>query len=312
MTMPFYERVVNQCSISLHFDDPACATMYSISNALDVIKQKTEADGIFKLYNNGTVLMKVSEVKMTDTYACLLISKIDKEVADVVYSDIETLERREIKKEDNEGNTICCHVLISLSPTSSVNLTYKCVIEKMFGIGLLSDVGRFLKYIFKEYTYVNNNGKAISPKLSLTGRECNSIRDTLSNTVLSRVKFSTKKEYRQGIDETNYFAIDEKSIMIKDKPTGQNAVNFLKEILTLHRPLYSYASITVIDDGQQKTNEVELDESKTPETQTKREIDDILGQAFFKPEKISGFENKLEIAYETIREDLLEKMLHLL
>lgn len=312
MTMPLYERIVNQCSISLHFENPECRNLYSCREALDKIKEVTERDGITKLYNNETVLMKVSEVFIADTYACLLISKIDKEVADVVYSDIETLERREIPKGENEGNTICCHVLISLSPTSPINLTFKCAVERMYGVGLLSDVGRFLKYIFKEYTYVNFGGKAISPKLNLTGRECNSIRETLSSSMLSRIKFSSKKEYKQGIDEANYISVDEKSIVIKDKPTGESAINFLTNILTLHKPEYSYASITVIDDGQQKTNEIELDRDAAQDVPEKKEIDDILGQAFFKPEKVSDFDEKLDVAYANIREDLMTKMVSLL
>lgn len=311
MTMPLYERVVNLCSINLQFEDQKCAEQYSIKKAIENIKQKADTQGIQKVYDKETVLMKLSEVQINDTYACFLISKIDKEVADVVYSDIETLQRREIKKKDNEGNTICCHVLISLTPTSPVNLTYSCVVERMFGIGLISDVGRFLKYIFKEYG-IKKNGKSFFPKLLLIGRECSSIKDTLSKAILSRVKFSTKKEYAQGIDQLNYCAIDEKSIILKAKTTGKQAIDFLTNVLTLHKSSYSYVSITVIDDGQQKTNEVELDEENDTEVTEKRDINDILGQAFFKPEKLSGFETKLEVAYEAIRKDLLEKMSHFL
>ena len=312
MTMPLFHRIVNQCSLNISFNEDAYSSTFSMKDAILKIKQLTDSKEITKLYDKGSVLLKISEVQVFDGYACLLISKIDKETADVVYSNIETLKRREIKKAENEGNTVCCHILISLNAASSVSLNYNCVVERVYGIGLISDIKSFLQYVFREYVSFNINNKNIAPKLELMGRECKTVRETLSNCILSKVKFSKRREFIQGIDQPNYVAVEEKSILITSRPTGSDAINLLSNLLTLHRANYTSACITIIDGKQQKTNELTLDSDEIINGNNKRDIDDILGEAFFKPEKVTGFDEKLEVAYASIRQDLVQKMFNLL
>ena len=305
MTMLTDERIVNQCSLDLDFGSEVSED-FSLSNTLKKVKELIEKEEISKLFNHESVKIKLSEISIHENYACLLLSKVDKDVANIVYSDIVTFERREIHKKENEGNTLCCHVVISLNPTDKN--TYNCVIEQVLGIGLISDVSRFLQYIFKEYGLIFVGDKAIAPKCKLKGRECKSITDVLQNNILSKIKLSSKREYSQGVDYPDYVSVEEKKITIHGKVSGRSALNIFRDLITLNLPRYTSVSLTVSDGKKQKTNHIPLQTTNNKGDCVRREIDDILGDAFFQPERVTGLKG-LETAHKNIREDLVSKML---
>ena len=308
MTMPRDERIVNQCSLELDFG-AELSEDFSLINTLKKVQEIIEKDEISKLFNHESVKIKLSAITIYENYACLLLSKVDTDVANIVYSDIVTSERREIYKKENEGNTMCCHIVISLN-TISKN-TYNCVIEQVLGIGLISDISRFLQFIFKEYGRIFVGEKTIAPKCRLKGRECKSITDVLKNNILSKIRLSSKKEYSQGIDCPDYVSVEEKKITIHGKISGRSALNMFRDIITYNLPRYTSVSLTISDGKKQKTNLIPLQTANSNGDYVKRGIDDILGDAFFQPERITGLKD-LETAYKNIREDLVSKMLPLL
>ena len=249
--------------------------------------------------------MKIQDIKnLQGGYLCLLVSAGDKNAPDPKFVNFNDGSIRSFRKNDDEGAFVTSHILIKSGQNAGGG--HLMLIEKVPGINS-SQINRYLRFLFRDYSNLktfddNGNNKEYRPLFEIVGYQSDTLRDAIVKNTLQDIEFVKFEEQNDGIDEYGYVQqkISRAKFVIQRGIETNTADPFFQKMMNSYR-LGNYKEMYV----RIKTRNKQF---KTIEVDTERE--DILEQYFIYNEIVRDFSEPLEIACETIRPDMVQKMLN--
>lgn len=188
-------------------------------------------DRFLKQYQAGKAVVYVADKALNNvgrnTFLTILIAISDKRRPDHVLTNPIAEQRRQIEKNDGEGNEHSCHVVINLTPTMEGGHCYKAAFEQ---VPLFSSqyVNRFIRHVFKQVTMtrprtvpnpagVRENGEfepvPVALKTEFRAVPSEELLNDLKNGVISQIELSREEAGLQKFDEGAY-TVDKRSTLL--------------------------------------------------------------------------------------------------
>lgn len=196
-------------------------------------------DKFLRSYQGGNVFVYLADKEIHqvggDLFLTLLLAISDKRRPNNVLSNPEADHRREIEKDEGEGNDHSCHIVISLTPTLQGGHCYRAAFEQ---VPLFSPqyVHRFVRHIFKEVTMkhprtvphgagVRQGGEfeevPVSLKTEFRAVPSSELLRDLQQGVLSGIELSREEQGRPRFDE-KAFTVDKRSTLMLEPTDRRN------------------------------------------------------------------------------------------
>ena len=230
---------------------------------LTALRAKYKKGELFQTSEDKSCCIRVADLRVDvkNNLAAFLFQYADKNVANPVFSDLETGQLRQESKLNGEGIAISSHALMSLVPASHNSNEYRFLLEDVPGIGK-TKIERFLKHFLKALLTTTfkepGTGKILQtyPSASLEAFASKTLRDDLEKGSLSFVELSRNITVSDldELPETSKI-VNTIRVKAKDKPQGQQAIGFINKIKNYGK-IHRYDDVKVIfkkPDGKQKT-----------------------------------------------------------
>lgn len=286
---------------------PDDAPQIQLRDVIDVLIPRFRGGECVKLINRETAALRIQDMILDEQreYVAMLINYSDSEATDPVFGDLETGVLRLEPKLEGEGVTTSAHLIVSLRPTRTGS--FQAVLEDVPGIGrtklvpfLTSEFRAIGDFRFRD---VNGREKRCRPVPRLLGHQSQTLREDLGRGVLSAIELESRRAPAE-MDELPDVEVTHRRISFKPtRPSaGETALGIVNRIARVGRER-GYEEIRV------KFNRNEGKQRTVPAGTLREDVGDVL---YARLERISGFEEPLEQAYEAARPDVLERMLTLL
>jgi hypothetical protein len=246
------ERDVFQMELSLSFR----SRKRDVKNeALSVPNfQKIANDIVFtdfskdiRIYQAGTVRLYLKDKKIVDfggkSFLVMLLAISDKRRPNHVLSDPTSASRREISKEDHEGNDNSCHIVVSLESTLQGGRCYRAAFESVPLFSMLY-IQRLIRYLLRrvsiERNYTAANPAGVKEKgefeqvpVCVVGElkavPSDELLKDMQKGVLGEIELSREEDGTRGFDENSY-TVDKRTTMLL-KPVNKNALASVMDIV---------------------------------------------------------------------------------
>jgi DNA-binding Lrp family transcriptional regulator len=300
--------VVGNLAIRNRKNAPHYAPQFELADLCNAINGRIAAQEMHRSYGNDSRLMWCEKIVEEDNFIRLILEVGDKNVTGVSFLHFETLETRDIEKEENEGGHYAAHILIGKTPDQFGR--HLILIEKVPGIHI-SSVKDHFAWACHDPAYEkavqddDGNPKNFRAIFEIDGHQSKTIREALQTGVLQDVEFVSHEEnHADGLDEEPIIqeVVHEARWEVKRRVTEDQARGIFERFGAFLENFHGGADNTHIfvrikaDNGQIKRAEVE------------HNADEILEQAFVQNEVVSDFAVPLPHRYEDFRDDLLIKM----
>lgn len=313
MALPSNYRwiVVGKLAIRNRANAPQYAPNFELADLIGALSDRIARQDVRRSYSNNSRLMWCADLDEDDDFYRLILQVGDKNVSGVSFLHFQTLETRDIDKEEDEGGHFSAHIMIGKTPDRFGR--YLILIEKVPGI-YLSSVKDHLTWIcnnpmyFKEAQDDQGNPKGFRPVFQIDGHQSKTIREALRTGVLQDIEFIGHDEnHGDGLDEDPIVqeVVHEARWEVKRRVTEEQARTIFGRIdgfLDRFREVADDTQIFVrikAANGQIKRTEIEQDG------------DEILEQAFVQNEIVNDFDQPLTQRYEAFRQDMIQKMIEI-
>lgn len=314
MSLPLNYRwiVVGNLAIRNRANSPHYAPDFVIADLIAALGDRVARNDTRRPYSKNSRLMWCADLDETDHYYQLILQAGDKNVSGVSFLHFETLETRDIEKDDNEGGHYAAHILIKKAPDHHGR--HLILIEKVPGI-YLSSVKDHLTWVCRDALYEkealddDGNAKRFRPVFEIDGHQSKTIREALRNGVLQDIEFITHRQnHEDGLDEDPMIEeiVHEAKWEIKKRVTDEQA-----------RTIFGRIGGFIADrfrgdaDDTQIFVRIKAANGQIKQTEVRHNGEEILEQAFVQNEIVNDFDPPLTQRYEAFRQDMIQKMVEI-
>jgi len=299
---------VGQLAVRNRANAPDYAPDFEISDLIAALKDRISRREFHRPYARGARLMWCASVAEDDDYFRLILQVADKNVSGTSFVHFETMETRDIEKDEDEGGHYSAHMLIG--KTADQLGRHLILIEKVPGI-FLSSVKAHFAWVCKQGRYANEaedgdgNLKRFHAVFDIVGHQSRTIREALRTGTLQDIEFVSNEEFHDdGLDEDPIVkeVIHEASWKVKKRVTEDQARNVFDRV-TEFLPTFRGGA-----DDTQIFVRIKADNGQIRRTEVHHDGDEILEQAFVQNEMVSDFDPPLTQRYENFRSDMIRKM----
>ncbi|MDF2603064.1 MAG: hypothetical protein K0R56_426 [Sphingomonas sp.] len=283
---------------------------------LVVLWKKAQEDPDFapKEFEKGavTALIKDCEIDEPNEIATLLIEVSDKNAPNTTYLDHAKRTARHIKKEEPEGSGFSAHVVMSLRSRSDQVNTYLTLVEAIPVVSV-SRIQATLNKIIRElcegpknspFTYVRPGGtkKLVGyvPHILLAGYPSDRFLQDIEEGTINGLKLVAPTAH-ESLGAGQYLKMNELAVSVsvsRDIPKGERWETILTGAAA-KKSEFPTARIYVQPEAGGKSFHVDVDV----------ETGNIIGQAYVKSRRLSGFDQLLETsAVEQIVPHFMQRM----
>ena len=284
------------------------APEFVIDDLIGALKERISGKSIYRLYSSNSRLMWCADIDEDNDYHRLILQVGDKNVSDVSYLHFETLDTRDIEKEENEGGHFAAHVLIR-KKTDHLG-RHLMLIEKVPGI-YLSSLKNHLTWVCKgtrcekEAQDDDGNSKRFLPVIEIVGHQSRTIREALQTGTLQDIEFISHQEsHKDGLDEDPIVEefVYEARWAVNRRVTEDQARNTFRRIGEYFQKIRGDADYTQI------FVRIKAENGQVSRTKVRPNADEILEQAFVQHEIVNEFELPLPSRYKKFHEEMIQKM----
>ena len=253
-----------------------------------------------------------------ETALIILINKSDKSVADPIFFDVSSRERREVTKTLTEGQDYSSHILIKFDDKNKFEATM--LLEYCPGFGGATMIKYTLNQLMKkakshspsEFTKnhpdgsLEENGEirkySVNYSFILDGHPSDSFIQDLEEGELKGLDLITKENISPGFDEDSYLQEDRVTLLVKPKKDAsrkKKLYDIIKDYLRKRQDKYEYAKIRFTGpDGIHRTVNLQREDDKS--------------SIYIKKSIIDEFSEDLKSSYEKVQQEIADKMEKLL
>lgn len=287
----------------------------SMKNVANYLKASFDSgDAIYKR-SSGNQIWYVSDCQITNDYACFLVNLSDKLAPDPSFSNPLIKHRRDVPKNDGEGDDKSAHFVIWFNQISGKPQMYPALLEFCIGVST-PKVAQLFNRLLKVYASANrdqfeknnpdsSNNKILAwPFIELHGHMCDSLKDEIDAGVLKDIEMYTETKAATVWDSSAYTVIDYESIKVKPQPHKilGGSYNPLKKVLGEgSKKKFEKARVKFVNPE---------DISRTVNVYTDN-MSVVSDYKFIKKSKIDGFASPLKASYAKINGPILKEMLKL-
>lgn len=310
MALPLDYRwiAVGKLSMRNRSNAPHYAPNFDLTDLINATSGRIAQGNIHRAYARNNRLMWCSHLEDDGDYYRLLLQVGDKNVSGFTFLDFQTLDSRDIDKEESEGSHYAAHILIRKTPDQ--HNRYLIMIEKVPGV-YLSAVKDHLTWIcndqqyYKEVEDDEGNLKGFRPIFNIEGHQSRTIREALRTGALQDVEFiSYEENHPDGLDEEGIIqeVIHEARWEVKRRVTEDQARNIFGSIRDFAQGFRRG------DDDTQVFVRIKAENGQIKRTEVQHNGDEILEQAFVQNELVNDFDPPLSQRYDNFRGDMIMKM----
>lgn len=311
MALPSNYRwiVVGKLAIRNRANAPHYAPNFVIGDLIAALNDRIVREDVHRPYSKNSRLMWCADLAEDDHYHRLILQVGDKNVSGVSFLHFETLETRDIEKDEDEGGHYAAHIMIRKA--ADPHGRHLIMIEKVPGI-YLSSVKDHLAWVCKNALYEkevqddDGNPKRFRPVFEIDGHQSRTIREALRTGTLQDVEFiSHEANHEDGLDEDPIVeeVVHEARWEVKKRVTEDQARTIFGRIGGFLGGFRGGA------DDTQIFVRIKADNGQIKRTEVHHNGDEILEQAFVQNEIVSDFDPPLTQRYEAFRQDMIQKML---
>lgn len=248
----------------------------TLTEVLDVWKECFDGENAFHARQSGDVLYFISDMRLDEVEqtATLLISVIDKAMADAAYGHLDTRETRIIRKEEREGGHLSAHLVISLNPLKAN--THLCLLEGMRRLNA-SSVQFLLNSLLRKdhkaepdrFTYPDPSGAKTKagairripylPLIDLGGHPSEMLIDEIERGVIRHLSFIQTKEQQPFSDDPYLDEAEfQLKVTVKQNIPQQKRWERIAKAITSRKTEFSHGRISFVDSNHSVRN-VEFD-----------------------------------------------------
>lgn len=314
MPLPSTHRWILVGSLAIRNDRRAGpnAPAFTLDEIIAAANQRIQDGDHCREYGNNSRIMWCSNIETRSDYFCFLIDLGDKNTSGVSFLNFDTLESRDIEKNDNEGGHYSAHVILRKRPDAFGRHTI--LIEKVPGLHF-SSLKDHLGWICRDdrfkktYNDDDGNEKNTHPIMEIDGFQSKTIKDALQTGQLQDIEFIGHQEsFDDGLDEDPII-----------NEVVHNAKWDVKRQVTEEQAQRLFGRISGFFDnfrnGRQNGQvfvRIKTNSGQIKRTEINVDSDSILEQAFVQNEIISDFATPLTPRYQQLRQDIIDKMLAIL
>ena len=227
------ERFIIKCDIDLE-PYPKEAPSMLLRNCIPTLFELMKKEEAFYEVNKGRSVIRLVEVKETQSDYRLLFQYANRDVSDPAFANLKTGKSRIAKKDDDEGLGATLHMVVEKNAKNEhFPNTYTAVIEEVPGItrALLSQA---LTAFFKHcgFTFKKPDGKndlKCRPIVDIDFHASSTLEKTLSTGYLSGIT-AIRKVSKDALDEDALIRVEEEILKISTKfKRGEAAVKAVKQ-----------------------------------------------------------------------------------
>lgn len=301
--------VVGKLAIRNRANAPHYAPDFVIGDLVSALNDRIAREDCYRPYSNNSRLMWCADLEEDDQHYRLILQVGDKNVSGVSFLHFETMETRDIEKDEDEGGHYTAHILIG--KVSDQRGRHLILIEKVPGIHL-SSVKDHLTWVCKSPLYEKEvqddggNPKRFRPVFEIDGHQSRTIREALRTGMLQDIEFISHEEnHADGLDEDPIVEeiVHEAKWQVKKRVTEDQARTIFGRIGGFLGRFRGGA------DDTQIFVRIKADNGQIKRTEVHHNGDEILEQAFVQNEIVSDFDPPLTQRYEAFRHDMIRKML---
>lgn len=272
-----------------------------------------------RLFNKEEKIMWCKDIDETDNYYKILMCVGDKNVSIPSFVDFNTLQSRDIRRNTNEGEHFCSHILIFKNPDQYGRHTI--IIEKVTNISLSSIQSHFNWILSRDQNKktgnLNGEYKIYSGTTEILGFQSTTLQEAISSGSLQDIEFVGIEEIPQGLDEDDVPDEYIKTAKIKlnrriDRSRAPNlmqrAIQKFREFLPESDASEDKKMLVRIksESGQIRTGEVLFNSDDLNDAAI-----EALENKFVLNEFIKDFSPPLTQGYDSIRDDVIEKLMEI-
>lgn len=284
---------------------------YCLNEMKEILLKEFKAKNTKYQFGKKTKQIRIKDIKnfgRKNEYLCILLGLCDKGISDAMYEKFSSGKIRKFAKEEDEGNPFSSHILIHEKTLKSNN--HLMLIEKVPGLST-SVIKRYFRHLFSNSQYIksyrNRNYKNITyyPLFEIDGHQSKTIRDALSSGVLQDIEFVSFKTRNDGFDEKRYIQeIKENTKLIIKRGIETNTDDsWIDSIINRFRKEYHKDIFIRIKTDDKVIKTTQIDASIDLEKKS------VLDQYFIHNEIVANFNEPLEQSHDSIRDDLVNKMI---
>ncbi len=275
----------------------------------------------FRQIKNKTETLYIADIQCKDNLAQILINRSDKNVTDVVFSDVEKKKRRVIKKEDGEGNDYSAHIVWTLERVDGLPDTYLFLLELSPGLGSRK-IESFINYLLRKAKKdnprdfsikspegnVDSKGRIVkinvSYKIELHGHISDQFKEELERGRITFLELYTPK-HNIPFDDYSYTTERKKALQLTISNSGKLAskISLIKSICNrASSEGLEYLKVRFV------TNE-NINRTAHIYTNTANLASDFL---FIKKKRITNLSNAFLSSYDRLNDEIISNMIRLL
>ena len=301
--------VVGKLAIRHRANAPHYAPDFVIGDLVAALTDRIARGDVNRSYSKNSRVMWCADFEEDNDYYRLILQAGDKNVSGVSFLHFETMETRDIEKDEDEGGHYAAHILIR--KVADHHGRHLILIEKVPGIYLAS-VKDHLTWVCRDVLYEkegqddDGNPKRFRPVFEIDGHQSRTIREALRTGTLQDIEFISHEEnHEDGLDEDPIIeeVVHEAKWQVKKRVTEEQARTIFNRIGGF---LDGFRG--GIDDTQIFVR-IKADNGQIKRTEVHHNGDEILEQAFVQNEMVSDFDPPLTQRYEAFRLDMIRKML---
>ena len=238
-------------------------------------------------YQGGNAVVYLADKNIDQvgrrTYLTLLLAISDKRRPDHVLTNPLADQRRQIEKNDGEGNEHSCHIVISLDPVAAGGNCYRAAFEQ---VPLFSPqyVHRFVRHVFTEVTMKNprtvphpagvrKDGEfeqiPVALKTEFHAVPSTELLRDLENGVLGGIELSREEPGLRKFDD-KAFTVDKRSTLLlepADRRQAPRMMDVIKSVCaTANKKSFTTAKVIWKANGNQHTARFDCDTASIAES----------------------------------------------
>ncbi|MBO0332607.1 hypothetical protein J0X12_03215 [Sneathiella sp. CAU 1612] len=311
MALPSNYRwiAVGNLAIRNRANAPHYAPAFVIGDLIAALTDRIAREDVYRPYSKSSRLMWCADLAEDNDYYRLILQVGDKNVSGVSFLHFETLETRDIEKDEDEGGHYAAHILIK--KTADHLGRHLILIEKVPGI-YLSSVKDHFAWVCKSALYEkeaqddDGDTKRFRPVFEIDGHQSKTIREALRTGTLQDVEFIGHEEnHGDGLDEDPIVeeVVHEARWEVKKRVTEDQAQTIFGRVGDFLGRFRDGADDTQIFVRIKAAN------GQIKRTEVHHNGDEILEQTFVQNEIVSEFDPPLTQRYEAFRQDMIQKMI---
>ncbi|CAA7614670.1 hypothetical protein MTBLM5_140007 [Magnetospirillum sp. LM-5] len=276
-------------------------------------KRVVSGEAVDRIENGKKVLrIRDMSVDLAHRTASLLFNYADPDVPNTVYEDLTTGTQREVVKEENEGGSYCAHMMIALDPIREGGTSYLAVLEDIPGVGR-TKIEPFMTKQFKviadaaphEYTFTDPNRQEhrFRPIAKIDGSMSQRLRDDLERGEVKGFELVQTRPAQVDYDEFGYTKEVTRTLRLTVKQSlGERALEVIGAV-TRRAKQDNFDGVKI------RFKRAEGTDRTISVAAGREDVGDVL---YTRYEMIDGFIEPMKQATDTLRADMLKKMLALM